>query len=144
MYAKIKNLLTGDIIFAHSTTEHPASSYGKEIWVDDDMNAIGQVGMPIFGCEILQLSFEVVTTINDHENTYEPDFEGIINEFAEHGWDVTPQAIAHNFAAWEDGFKSGFLDEENGYFLFSPSGDNPFSLEAIPLNGKDWQKTYVA
>lgn len=144
MYAKIKNMLSGEEFFVHSTTEHPASSYGQEVWVDDDLQAIGIVGMPLMGCKILQMSHMVVTSINDHENTYEPDFEGIIEEFAEHGWEVTPQAIAHNFAAWEDGYKSGYLDEDNGYFLYSPSGDNPFTLEVMPLNGKPWQHTYTA
>lgn len=44
---------TGEEIKVHSTTEHPASSYGKAVWVDDEGNAYAQVGMeyhnPLYG-----------------------------------------------------------------------------------------------
>lgn len=35
----------GTEIPVHATTEHPASSYGKAVWVDDDNNAYMQVGL---------------------------------------------------------------------------------------------------
>jgi len=51
MNAKLKNLMTGEVIEVHSTTNHPASSYGIEVWVTPDGEAIGQVGMPLLGFE---------------------------------------------------------------------------------------------
>lgn len=45
MKATIKNKITGEQIAVHSTTEHPNSSYGKAVWVDDNGIAYCQVGM---------------------------------------------------------------------------------------------------
>jgi hypothetical protein len=36
MMATFENLLTGEIFEGHQTTEHPASSYGRPVWVRDD------------------------------------------------------------------------------------------------------------
>lgn len=36
---------TGKEIKVHATTDHPSSSYGKAVWVDDDNNAYLQVGL---------------------------------------------------------------------------------------------------
>lgn len=52
MRAVLTNLLTGDHIDVVATTEHPDSSYGKAVWVDDNGIAYAQVGMPIFGYKI--------------------------------------------------------------------------------------------
>jgi len=49
MKAKLRNQLTGQIIPVESTTNHPTSSYGKEVWVAADGQAFGQVGLPIIG-----------------------------------------------------------------------------------------------
>lgn len=35
---------TGEEIEVHSTTQHPTSSYGKAVWVDEQNNAYLQVG----------------------------------------------------------------------------------------------------
>lgn len=40
--AKLKNLMTGEIIDVHSTTDSPDSSYGLECWVDDAGRSYGQ------------------------------------------------------------------------------------------------------
>ncbi|MDD4987054.1 MAG: helix-turn-helix domain-containing protein [Dehalococcoidales bacterium] len=41
-----RNLLTGEIFAAHQTRNHPASSYGKPVWVrDDNGEAFDQFGM---------------------------------------------------------------------------------------------------
>ncbi|MBR2146345.1 MAG: hypothetical protein IJ925_02685 [Muribaculaceae bacterium] len=40
---------TGEEIKVHSTTEHPTSSYGKAVWVDEQNNAYLQVGL---GCRL--------------------------------------------------------------------------------------------
>lgn len=50
--ARLKNVLTGDIVNVHATTDSVDSSYGLECWVDDDGNSYGQCqfGAP-FGFE---------------------------------------------------------------------------------------------
>lgn len=52
--AKIKNLLTGEETTVTATTDHWASSYGKAVWVTEEGDAIGQVGIPLFGYEIIE------------------------------------------------------------------------------------------
>ncbi len=59
--------------------------------------------------------------------------KNIIEEFREHGFAVTEEAILHNYKAWKRDLKSGFRDKENGYHLFSPCGCNPLSLRATSL-----------
>lgn len=44
MTGKLIVKTTGEEIKVHSTTEHPASSYGKAVWVDEQNNAYLQVG----------------------------------------------------------------------------------------------------
>lgn len=69
----------------------------------------------------------------------------IIDEFREHGFNVTRDAIIHNFKAWSDDLKSGFRDEANGYHLFSPCGCNPLRFSATSLcEGLSRQEKYVA
>lgn len=68
----------------------------------------------------------------------------ICKEFKENGFNVTEQAVLTNFANWKIGYKCGYLDDANGYHLFTPCGANPFSLAATTLvDGADWQKTYL-
>lgn len=67
----------------------------------------------------------------------------IIAEFREHGFNVTREAVLHNFRAWSGDLKSGFRDEKNGYHLFTPCGCNPLSFRATSLEPElDWQETY--
>ena len=40
--AILKNIITGDEIPVHATTDSPDSSYGFECWVDDNGNSYGQ------------------------------------------------------------------------------------------------------
>lgn len=56
MKAILKNILTGEIIEVHSTTDSPDSSYGFECWVDEDRNSYGQCqfGAPL-GFEIMDI-----------------------------------------------------------------------------------------
>lgn len=70
--------------------------------------------------------------------------DDVINEFKQHGFNVTKEAILHNYSAWRCDYKSGYRDEANGYFLFTPCGCNPFSLRAHTLHPScdDWQHTY--
>jgi hypothetical protein len=46
MRAKINNNSTGETIPVAATAEHPASSYGQMVWVDEQGTAYFQVGMP--------------------------------------------------------------------------------------------------
>ena len=43
-HAIITDITTGQEIRVHATTNHPASSYGRAIWVDDDGNPYFEVG----------------------------------------------------------------------------------------------------
>ena len=68
----------------------------------------------------------------------------ICKEFAEHGFNVTPQAIWNNYGCWRGSLKSGYRDDANGYHLFTPCGGNPLSFRATNLiDGLDWQTTYI-
>lgn len=44
MKAKIKNVITGQVVSVHATTDHPDSSYGQPVWVDDNNQAYFIVG----------------------------------------------------------------------------------------------------
>lgn len=71
--------------------------------------------------------------------------QDVIDEFKEHGFHVTVDAIMHNYAAWCADFKSGYRDDENDVFLFTPCGCNDLCFNATHLE-KDcegWQQTYM-
>lgn len=69
----------------------------------------------------------------------------ILKEFMENGFNVTEEAVMHNYEAWKAGFKSGYRDEKNGYHLFTPSGCNQCDLRASSIEKElDWQNTYTA
>ena len=53
--AKLRNMLTEEVIDVHATTDSPDSSYGLECWVDDDDNSYGQCqfGAPL-GFELIE------------------------------------------------------------------------------------------
>ena len=72
-----------------------------------------------------------------------PDLYAVQAEFYEHGFHVTLEALAHNYEAWYNDMKSGYLDEENGYHLFTPCGCNTLSFRASEDVGEDWQTTYT-
>lgn len=74
------------------------------------------------------------------------DIDNILKEFKDNGFNVTREAIIHNYNAWCADFKSGYRDEENNYHLFSPCGCNALSFRATTLHPKcaDWQETYLA
>ena len=74
----------------------------------------------------------------------EMSIKEIVEDFRAHGFKVTEEAVGHNMEAHYDDFKSGYLDEDNGYFLFTPCCCNSLSFYAEELNGKDYQKTYKA
>lgn len=53
MEAILKNNVTGKEVEVTATTNHPDSSYGKAVWVDEDGIAYCQVGMeaPFYSVE---------------------------------------------------------------------------------------------
>lgn len=64
--------------------------------------------------------------------------------FKRNGFNVTEEAIMHNFNAYLNDAKSGYRDEENGYHLFTPCCHNPLSFRLTSLNKNcDWQTTYI-
>lgn len=70
--------------------------------------------------------------------------EEIKKFFSKKGFEVTNEAIIHQYNHWNYGFKSGYRDEKRGYHLFTPCGGNPFCLRLTTLHEKctDWQITY--
>lgn len=56
MKAILTNLLTGQKITVTATTEHPDSSYGQAVWVDEEGVAYGQCNLhiPFYEVEIVQ------------------------------------------------------------------------------------------
>lgn len=64
--------------------------------------------------------------------------------FKRNGFNVTEEAIMHNFHAYLLDMKSGYRDEENGYHLFTPCCHNPLSFRLTSLNKNcNWQTTYT-
>lgn len=68
----------------------------------------------------------------------------VIKKFKKQGYNVTREAIEHNFNAYLMDMKSGYRDEENGYHLFTPCRHNNLSFRLTTLNKNcDWQTTYT-
>ena len=67
----------------------------------------------------------------------------IVDEFFANGFAVKLDAIKHNYEAWCSDKKSGFKDEENDVFLFTPCGCNQLRFTASHLTGAEWEETYA-
>lgn len=64
--------------------------------------------------------------------------------FKQNGYKVTKKAIMHNINAWLYDMKSGYRDDKNNYFLFTPCGCNKLSFRLSTLHKyADWQITYT-
>ena len=132
-----------------------------EIYEGDDLQRTGKNGLP----DDAPAGFTTLNNLNAQKlghNVYcyeeyridlgenpkmgDKQIAKIIAEFEEAGFKVTKKAILHNFYAWSQDHKSGYLDKANGYHLFTPCGCNPFSLTATTLHElcSDWQTTYEA
>lgn len=76
----------------------------------------------------------------------ENDFDNIISKFKANGFNVTEEALKHNYNAWLADYKSGFRDNDNNYHLFTPCGCNPLSFRATSLHPQciEWQQTYIS
>lgn len=72
-----------------------------------------------------------------------PSYKKWMEYFKARGFNVTREALKHNYEAWWLDSKSGYRDEENNYFLFTPCGCNQLSFRATRLDDYlDWQETY--
>ena len=70
--------------------------------------------------------------------------QNILQEFKNKGFNVTREALTHNFRAWHADLRSGYRDEANGCHLFTPCGCNPLSFRVSSLEEDlDWQTTYM-
>lgn len=86
--------------------------------------------------------------VNEQKEFYRggrPRIKAIKEYFKAHGFNVSTEAIMHNFNAWKCDGKSGYRDENNGCHVFSPCGCNPFSIYVTELHPDcaDWQTTYI-
>lgn len=90
--------------------------------------------------EIFPKGFE-----SDSQHPENLPYDEIIAELTENGYNVTRQALEHNYNAWLADYKSGYRDEENGYFIFTPCGCNNLYFNVTKLDDHfDWQYTYIA
>lgn len=120
-----------------------ASTTGKEF---PDLNALVKEG--IIKIEPFFKEHEVYLDKYPHCDTRRKlngkKIDAILKEFREHGFNVTLEAIMHNYCAWLEDRKSGYLDKENSYHLFTPCGCNPLRFNATTLfETCDWQETYA-
>lgn len=102
------------------------------------------VAMGIMGKEGTCIENEYKVYLGNRHSLNNADIDKIIAEFKANGFNVTKDAILHNFDAWKYDMKSGYRDDENGYHLFTPCGCNPLSFSATTLHKMcdDWQDTY--
>lgn len=123
------NLKTGECLWRFEP------EYEKSKWKTiNDLCEAGEV--------VQKFPYEEYTINLGHPR--EIDVDSIIKEFQQHGFNVTEEAIMHNFDAWKYDYKSGYRDDSKNFFLFSPCGCNPFKLCAMTLHPTcaDWQYTY--
>lgn len=87
--------------------------------------------------------YEIINR-NYSPNTKYININVVIKFFKKKGYNVTKEAIMHNYSCWRGSLKSGYRDEENGYHLFTPCGGNPLSFRLTSLHptASDWQTTY--
>ena len=90
----------------------------------------------------VKFSYDIIDL--DYEYPNRIPLTKAIEYFKSKGYNVSKDAIRHNFYCWQSGLKSGYRDEKNGYHLFTPCGGNPLSFRLTSLHEpcKDWQKTY--
>ena len=124
------NLETGEII--ESAKECPEGF----VTLNDILSE--KKGKRVFCYDEFDVDLGFIRTMSDNR------INRIIRNFKRNGFNVTKEAIMHNWNAWNWDMKSGYRDEKNGYHLFTPCGHNHFSLRATTLEKccKEWQKTY--
>jgi hypothetical protein len=92
----------------------------------------------------IEKQYDINFPSNKHSLTAD-DFDNVIAEFKANGFNVTKEALQHNYDAWKKDYKSGYCDDTNNYHLFTPCGCNPLSFRATSLHPQCgyWQYTYV-
>ena len=132
------NLETGEI-----GEEPPYEPFGSNILPEGftDLNTLIREGKgkEVFCYDQFDVDLGWIRKMSDRR------VKSIRETFRKNGFNVSEEAILHNFDAWLGDMKSGYRDEENGYHLFTPCGCNPLSFRATTLNPmcKDWQTTYI-
>ena len=118
--------------------------FDEPIEVDGQITTLNDLLREGKGKEVFPYEEYAINNIKGENNLSDKDLLRIQRKFKKNGFNVTFEALFHNYQAWFIGLKSGFLDEQNGYHLFTPCGGNPLSFRATTLcdNCKDWQFTY--
>ena len=94
------------------------------------------------GTIVLKFAYKIVDLDFDTYPNRIP-LKKALSFFKSKGFNVTEEAIRHNFYSWRSSLKSGYRDEKNGYHLFTPCGGNPLSFRLTTLHKPcDWQITY--
>lgn len=118
--------------------------FDEPIMVDGEVTTLNDLKANGKGKEVFPYEEYAINNIKGENNLSDKDLLRIQRKFKKNGFNVTFEALFHNYQAWFIGLKSGFRDEQNGYHLFTPCGGNPLSFRATTLcdNCKDWQFTY--
>lgn len=80
MKANLINKVTGEVVAVTATTDHPACSYGKAVWVDSDGNALQQVDLP----DYIYAPYEV-EIVDGGGKTLHPAVQAIIDKMRSEG-----------------------------------------------------------
>ena len=117
--------------------------FDEPIMVDGQITTLNDLLREGKGKEVFPYE-EYDINVKGARNLTDKDLIRIQKRFKKNGFNVSFEALFHNYHAWFMDMKSGYRDEENGYHLFSPCGCNPLSFRATTLcdNCKDWQITY--
>ncbi len=128
-YDRAFNLRTGEI--------YPCNTHPEESTTLNELTKQG--GRTVHCYDEVDMNFSTRFRIDEKK------LKRIKRFFLQKGFNVTTEAILHQYCAWWIGMKSGYRDEENGYHLFTPCGVNPFSLRLTTLDERcsDWQTTYT-
>lgn len=118
--------------------------FDEPIMVDGEVTTLNDLKANGKGKEVFPYEKYDINNIKGAKNLSDKDLLRIQRKFKKNGFNVTFDALFHNYHAWFMDMKSGYRDEENGYHLFTPCGCNPLSFRATTLcdNCKDWQFTY--
>ena len=135
------SLETGEIIERSKEWPH----YGKDLpdYVPEGYTTLNNLKAQGLGKTVYCYD-EYEIMVGRPKRMTEKMLESILVEFKEHGFNVTKEAVLHNYSCWADDFKSGYRDDANGYHLFSPCGCNDLRFAASTLDSRlDWQTTYM-
>lgn len=137
------NLETGEIYTGNNLQRSGKNGLPDD--APDGFTTLNNLKAQKLGHEVLCYD-ECYINLGENPNFGENVAKSVANRFKKQGFNVTVEALMHNYHAWLDDMKSGYRDEENGYHLFTPCGCNPLSFSATTLHDlcKDWQTTYEA